>query len=263
MGVNINKLNTKLDKASVEEKLNDITVSLIQFSRNKVLNHCLSKKVGLKDEPSPRVLVNWVEKELVVIAPEDQRKNKRFDKLESTWLNILVELRGFGLSLQSLKRTRKILFEYKFNDFSLLKFHFINTILGEPQTLVVFKDGDARIINTDTYLQMHQKNRLQPHLSLNLEDYIKPEYPNHALEQEFNITDPFESAEKMKLLYFLKTGDYQYMKIKFSDDDVRYIENVNMLLNNSELLEALHKWSFDEILISIDDETETKITSKI
>ena len=52
----------------------------IEFSSNKIINYCLTKKVGLKDEPSPRVLVNWVDKRLVQINPEDKGKIKRFDK---------------------------------------------------------------------------------------------------------------------------------------------------------------------------------------
>ncbi len=265
--MDINKLsseefNNKLDKQSVEEQLLNIPEILIQFSGNKIINYCLSKKVGLKDEPSPRVLGNWADKGLVKINPEDKGKIKRFDKLESTWLNILVELRGFGLSIESLQRTRRILFNYVVKDFSLFKFHFLNTILREPQTLVVYKDGDARILPTDIYLTLNSKKRFFSHVRLNLDDFIKPEYPNLQLESNYGITEELESIEKLKLLYFLKTGGYQYMKVKLSDSDIRYIENIEMLLKSEDALKAFSEWNFEEIIISIDDEVETIITSK-
>ena len=265
MGLDLNKLKElqgELVKKDTEERLSEIPVELVHFSKSKVINYCLSKKVGLKEEPSPRVLINWVEKDLVEIAPEDKGKIKRFDKLESTWLNILVELRGFGLSLESLQKTRKILFDYVVNDFSLFKFQFLNTILREPQTLVVYKDGDAKIVATEIYNQINAKNRLFPHIRLNLDVFIKPEYPNLSLEQNFDINEPFNNTEKMKLLYFLRTGDYQFMKVKLSDSDIRYIENIEMLLKSDDVLKAFSEWNFEEITISIDNEVDTIITSK-
>ncbi len=265
MGLDKEKLSGELSdriiQHSVEEKLSELP-ELIRFSRNKTINYCLSKKVGLKDEPNPRVLVNWVDKNLVEIAPQDKGKIKRFDKFESTWINILVELRGFGLPLDVLQKTRKLLFDYKFDDLSLFKFKFINTILRKPQTLVVFRDGDTRILATETYLEMYKKNGLLPHLSLNLADFIKQEYPNNSLDQNFDISDPIESPEKMKLLYFLRTGDYQFMKVRLSESDVRYIKNIDMLLKSDDVLKAFSEWNFEEITISIDDEADTVITSK-
>ncbi|MGB1283347.1 MAG: hypothetical protein ACPG44_02675 [Polaribacter sp.] len=267
MGLDLEKLSSKefiekFDKPSVEEKLIEIPDGLIQFSRNKVLDYCLSKKVGLKDEPSPRVLVNWVDKNLVEISPEDKGKIKRFNKLESTWLNILVELRGFGLPLESLQRTRKMLFDYILNDFSLFKFQFLNTILYEPQTIVVHKDGYVRIMATDIYIKLHKKNMLMPHINLNIGDFIKLEYKNQSLEHDFEINDIYRSEEKMKLLYFLRTGDYQFMKVELSDGDVRYFENINMLLKSDDVLKSFSEWNFKEIIVSIDDKVETKIKPK-
>tara|TARA_X000000950_G_C13889314_1_gene650184 strand:+ start:1164 stop:1967 length:804 start_codon:yes stop_codon:yes gene_type:complete len=267
MGINkklfSKELTDKLAKQSTEDILREIPDSLIQFSRNKVINYCLSKKVGLKAEPSPRVLVNWVEKGLVKIDKKDKGKIKRFDKLESTWLNILVELRGFGLSLESLERMRNILFNYIFNDFSLFKFQFLNTIVRKPQTLIIYKDGDTSIIPTEVYLSQYKKRRFLTHISLNLDEYIKPEYTNFSLEQDFNIKEPLENIEKMKLLYFLRTGDYLFMKVKLEDGDIRYFEDSKMLLKNDDVLNSFSKWNFKEILISIDDEVDTVITSKL
>jgi len=267
MGLDINKLsskefNDKLREQSVTEELLNIPETLIQFSANNIINYCLSKKVGLKEEPSPRVLVNWVDKLLVKIDPKDKGKIKRFDKLESTWLNILVELRGFGLSIDSLQRTRRILFDYVLKDFSLFKFHFLNTILNEPQTLVIYKDGDARILPTEIYLKLNSKKRFFSHVRLNLDEFIEPEYPNLLLEQDFGITDKLENTEKLKLLYFLRTGDYQFMKVKLTQGDVGYIENAEMLLKSNNVLNSLSKWNFEEITISIDDNVDTIITSK-
>jgi len=255
------ELNQKLDEQEVEEKLSLIPEGIIQFSGNPILNYCFDKKVGLQNKTSPRVLVNWTKHGIVEVSDKDKGKIKRFGKLESIWLNILVELREFGMSIESIQRTRKILFSYVVNDFSLFKFQILHSILKTPQMLLVFKDGDARIISTENYIKLLEKNRFLPHLSLNLEDFIKPEYPNHSFDKTFNLSHPFESIEKVKLLFFLRTGDFSHLKVKISDGDVRYIENVKMLLSNEDVIKALNIWNFKEILVSIDDDTETIIAS--
>jgi len=256
------KLLNKLDKQSSEEKLSEIPEGLIQLVDNDIINYCFNKKTGLKEKPTPRVLVNWVKNGIVKVDEKDKGKIKRFDKLESIWLNILVEMRDFGLPIKSIQRARKILFEYAFKNLTLFKFQILNTIIKEQQILVVYKDGASRIIDIDGYTKLLNKHFLQPHLSFKLTDFIELEYPNNSFNQNFNITAPFENIGKMKLLFFLRTGEFQFMKVKLSEGDTRYIENVEMLLKSEDVLKAFLDWKFEEIIISIDDEANTVITSK-
>jgi len=267
--MNIDKLTSKefkekLDKQIIDEKLSEIPVGLIHLLNNSVINYCLNQKVGAKKRPTARVLNNWIkELGIVKVDANDKGKIKRFDILESIWINILVELRDFGMSIDSIKRTRKILFDYKVRNFTVFKYHVINSIINESQTLVIFKDGGARILSTENYIYLLNKGVFLAHLSFKLVDFIKPEYPNHSFFEKFNITSSFEDIQKMKLLFFLRTGKYQYIKIKLSEQDIRYIENSKMFLNNVDAINAVSEWNFVEILISIDDDTQTIITPKI
>ena len=205
MGIDIQKLSSKehldkLDQNSVLEILEDIPESLIQFSANPILNYCLEKKFGLKDKPSPRVLNNWVKNGLVKVDENDKGKVKRFDRLESIWLNIVVELRDFGLPLDSIARTRKILFDYQLKGFSLFKFQVLNCILRKPQTLVVYKNGDARILATEIYSKLLNKHQLSAHININLDEFIIPEFPRNLMSKDFKISNAFSSNEKLKML---------------------------------------------------------------
>lgn len=268
MGIDTDKMLTeeflsKMDNRKAHEILNNISDEFIKFSRNKTVNYCLDKKSGLKGSPTPRVLHNWETIGLVKVDKKDKGKIKRFDKLESIWINILVEMRAFGMSIGSIQRTRNLLFKYVFNDFTLFKFYILESIIQEPQILMIYKDGGANVFPKKAYFEQLEKGMFYPHLSLNLGVFIEPEYPNHSLEKEFSIDAPYENLEKTKLLFFLKTGGFQYMKVKLSDGDIRYIENVKMLLKSEDVLQAFSNWEFEEINISIDDDTSTIITSKI
>ena len=61
------------------------------------------------------------------------------------------------------------------------------------------------------------------------------------------------------MLYFLKTGDYQQIKIYVSDDDIRIIENSQNLLKNKELIQVISNWKFTKAEIKIDNEVLTII----
>jgi len=260
--MNYDKLTSKgflegLDKQVAEEKLSELPEGLIQLLNNETINHCLSRKVGTKGNPTARVLNNWIKIGLIQINEADKGKIKRFGVLESIWLNILVEMRGFGVPIDSIKRTRKLLFNYQINNFSLFKFYILNNILIEPQTLVVFKDGGARILSTNIYLKNLKKGWLLPHLSFKLSDFIKTEYKNHSLDKSLNLSNIYDNTQKMVLLFFLRTGDFKNMKIEISDGDIRYFDSINAVLKNKDILQAIEEWKFLKIIISIDSDTET------
>ena len=73
------------------------------------------------------------------------------------------------------------------------------------------------------------------------------------------IYNPFEDRNKMLLLYFLKTGDYKYIKVYLKDDDIRLFENSHGLLRNEEVSQVISNWNFQKIDIIIDEETQTSI----
>ncbi|AGC75978.1 hypothetical protein LX97_00656 [Nonlabens dokdonensis] len=267
MGIDVNKLRskevlTKFDQNATIEKLEQIPEKLIQFSASSTIKYCLNKKFRAKSEPSARVLNNWIEKGLVQVSPDDKGKIKRFDKIESIWINIIIELRSFGVSIPSLLRTRKILFDYLLGEFSLIKFQFLNAILLESQVLIVYKDGGARILSSKNYQAIALKSQLLPHIRLDLDLFIKPEYPNNTLDKISLLSLPFDSIEKIKLLFFLRTGDYQFLKVKITENDIRYIEHYDMLLQSDDVIQSIENWSFSEILVSIDEENSTIINGK-
>ena len=233
MGIDIQKLSSKehldkLDQNSVLEILEDIPESLIQFSANPILNYCLEKKFGLKDKPSPRVLNNWVKNGLVKVDENDKGKVKRFDRLESIWLNIVVELRDFGLPLDSIARTRKILFDYQLKGFSLFKFQVLNCILRKPQTLVVYKNG-IKIFNDiisfdqdyypslekDYYNSNEKLNFNRNDTSYEIDTTILTQlYDSIALNDKNTYSKPYKSNKLIKTSRFSKKEIEHYYSIQ-------------------------------------------------
>src|SRR5690606_8822563 len=131
-----------------------------------VVNNSLHNiKSGRKNEISARVLNNWIAQEVINVSPDDKGKIKRFDKIESIWLNIVSEARKFGVSLDFLKQSRKELFESPFKNFSLIKFHVLDSILRTPKVLLILENGYTKILSYDVYYKWISNKRLPTHIS--------------------------------------------------------------------------------------------------
>jgi hypothetical protein len=245
---------------ALKEIYQDLPETFINFSNNNLLNHCLhNTKVGTKSEQSARVLNNWINLGIIIIQDEDKGKNRRFDRLESIWLSIVVEARKFGIPLESLKQTRKYLTNSPIENFSILKFSIIDSIIRAPKVLMIFDDGSIKITSLSSYANRVSRGIYPTHILFKLLDFISIEYPNNAFAVDFKIPNTYESIEKMTLLFFLKTGEYKSIKVSINSDDVRLIENSQALAKNKELMKYITNWNFSKIEITLQDDVNVII----
>jgi len=259
----LKELHNRINQEALKEIYEELPDALIKVINNNTLNYCLqTKKFGLKEDVSSRVINNWVKAGVLKIDDTDKGKNRRFNKIECVWLNIIVESRKFGISLQVLEQARKMLLDSPKQNFSLLKFAILETILRKPKVILIMEEGHSNVMSKENYYKWESKGLIPFHINFNLLSFIEKEYPQNAFDIDFEIKDAYENTDKIKLLYFLKTGDYQYIKIQLSEGDIRIIENSNSLINNTALLKKISNWDFQKIEIIIDDEAETTIIQK-
>jgi hypothetical protein len=265
MGLDFDKLKQlqiKLNEEALKELYEDLPKNLIKFSNNNIINDCLYNcKSGIKDEhqTSTRVINSWLNQGVIKIKEEDKGKIRRFNRLENIWLNIVIEARKFGIPLESLTKARTQLLESPIRNFSLLKFGVIETLFKTPKMILITAEGNAKLISFDTYTKWMSKGMYPTHINLKLIDFIALEYPKNALSVDFKMQNLYEDKNKMKLLYFLKTGDYDHIKLHISDNDVRIIEDSNVLSKNQELMQIISDWNFKKVTIAINDGMETSI----
>ncbi|MFC6098356.1 hypothetical protein ACFPVY_17040 [Flavobacterium qiangtangense] len=257
-----NILYDKINQNALREIYDELPDSFINFTDSDIMDYCLHQiKVGTKSEQSARVLNSWINNDIIFVNEADKGKIRRFDRLESIWLSIIIEARKFGIPLESLKQTRKDLTESPIQNFSLLKFSVLDTILRVPKTLLIFEGGFTNIMSLEIYTHFISKGLLPTHINFKLQDFIALEFPNNAFELDFKIQDAYENTEKMTLLYFLKTGDYKSIKLHIKEGDVRLIEDSNLVIKNMGLMNAISSWSFNKAEIFVDDGVTVTITS--
>lgn len=264
MGLDIERL--KKDQKSIHSKAiletyEELPETIIQILRNSVLKYCLEeRKTGIKEKYSARVINNWINNSILKVDNQDKGKIKRFNVLENIWLNIIFEARKFGMPLPILKQVREDILESPIKDFSLLKLAVFCSILYKPQILILYPEGNASITSYELYAnRIHTRMLRENHIVIDVLGRIKEEFPQNILDKDLSINDSINDTNKLKMLYFLKTGDYQQIKIYVSDDDIRIIENSQNLLKNKELIQVISNWKFAKAEIKIDNEVLTII----
>jgi len=250
----------RLNEQSIRDVLGELPLEMINFLQDKVFNYCMHEyKTSVKSGYSVRIVNSWLSQEVIKIQEKDKGKIRRFNRLENIWLNCVFDTRKFGIPIEDLKYTRKKLLESPVKNFSLFKLGVIKTIFSMPQILVFPITDKGTLLSMEAYTKWFSTSKFPAHAAFGLQDYIAAEYPNNALTMDFNIENPFEDKNKMLLLYFLKTGDYQFLKVHLKKGDIRLIENSQSLINNEEVMQVISKWNFQQIDIVINDEVETSI----
>lgn len=264
MGLDIKKLkeiHPELHEKALKEMYEELPESFIQFTNSQIIDYCLHRiKFGTKPELSSRVLNNWISASALVVREEDRGKNKRFDKLESIWLGMVVEARKFGLPIEVLKKIRSELMNSAIPNFSLFKLSVLNSVFGSSDVLLMSDEGHATVVPLKLYSKNIERVGYPPHLFFKLLDFIAAEFPNNVFDVDFKIPDVYENTEKMTMMYFLKTGDYKTIHLYLKEGDVRLIENSKELSKNIELMNVFSSWSFVKAEIVLTDDTEATIT---
>lgn len=253
MGLDIKKLREQqkhIAKIAREEKL----AEYIQASE-QIGEYLEFEKAKKKVEQSPRVLNNWAQLGLINY-PEDGKK-RTFNKLEGIWIDLVTELREFGFSLDKIKSVRKFLFENNFNgtEFSPLKYAMMYSLLVEPYILLVYANGEINLMSKSKYVSYLSDEFILPmHISINLLNTSKSEFPKNNFTTFTNSSDITKlSSKELELLYYLRTGDYDEIKVKMNDGEVYLIESSKSLNVNTKVVDIINKSSYQDIEIKVRD----------
>ena len=201
---------------------------------------------------SYRVLNHWCDKGIIEDSRDDNKKDtswRRFSVFDRLWIEVIIELRHYGVSLDIIKKIRekmsRLIIE---NNYSLTNFEhavYRCELVSKSQThLVVFKDGYSEITseldmevasilgNWDSYIDINLNNIWSKFSDKFLSDKAKSfvladdELKLLAalrLENNSEITAQMDEYGKIKMLKkkrLLKVGeieDYVSSNMKFGE----------------------------------------------
>lgn len=233
-------MQVDLELQAKKEIYDNLPDELINFLKDDIVQYSLNEvKTRNNSAQSARVLNSWIEQGLLRVDVNDKGKVNRFTREETIWLNLLNELRVFGVSLDKLKMIREELFKESFPAFTLFRFTILRTILVNDQTLLVFSDGSIKLMSSNLYEKWLQRRMLPTHIHINFENLLRGIFPKNSFDLKIDTDKFLENTISMKILYFLKTGDFETFKFEITEGDVRLIEKATQFTSNKDLMDAV------------------------
>lgn len=211
-------------------------------------------KPDLDISNTSRTLNHWAENG--IIPPVEKGKQKRYDRVETIWIEIVITLRDFGLTLDAIKNVKYELFDKTHQELglSMLHYAFLHSILVEPYILMVYANGNVNFMSKSKYLdyQSEIEEILPPHIYINLLNIAEKLYPHNSFTQITNGTQIAKLNDKeIKLLYFLRTGDYESIKIRLKNGEAYLLEGTKKVNANTNSIKAINNCEFQDIEIKM------------
>lgn len=256
MGLNLVKLRefqVDIEERCRKEQRENLTKELIELVLDKDLKYSFQE---LKDrkiaKQSARVLSYWVKKE--VIQPATRVKEGGwfyFDRTESIWIDVVTQLREFGLDLGKILNIRDTLFKEKVKDFKLIDFCLMHSIVREPYLMIVYSNGKAGFMTARQYGEIIATEALSPHIVFNFYFLAKSIFPNNNFEIAQKDVETVLTATEMKLLYYLRTGDYEEIQVKLSDGEIYLMEASRKIDPKDTISKIIKEANYQSIQIKV------------
>ena len=260
------------------KKLKKKQIQIIEFARQEVIDNIKENLIQIVlDEDvhkifhqeknrniaklSKRVVSHWIKKGLIEAEQSKTGGWYHFSQLEAIWIEIITNLRQFGVELDKIKEIRKQLFTEEIRGFSLLEYTLMHSVLKEPYVLLVFQNGTIQLLTITLYGKYLSTKILAPHITLNLYHLAEDIFPNnnfHLGQKENNIAD-LNNAE-LKLLYFIRTGSFQNIKIRLNENDVYLIEGTKTVSNFDSLIQIIKENKYQDIEIKTEKGNVVNVT---
>lgn len=265
MALNIQKLKEfqlDLDKRANRELKSEIENEVIQFVKSSIFRNFISKKSRKTTSQSPRVLNNWEKEGLIDKINTEEGKFRSYNKIQAIWLDIVTTLRDFGFPLEKIKNVKEILFNSKEVRFSPLEYALMQSVLIEPMILVIYQTGKINLFSQAQYQEILKDKCIAPHMHFNLLNLAHIEFPYNNFNSlgKSSKTQNLNDKE-LTLLYFIRTGDFESIKIRLKEGDIYLLEGTKKIPNKSRITDILNQGDYQDIEIKIQNGETVYISS--
>lgn len=266
MGLDLKRMRSlqeDIHKKAEEEMMNNISDNLINFVLDENIRDNFKNEKGRKiTEQSKRVIGHWVKEGVITGVQTNEGGWFYFDRTESIWIDIVSQLREFGLSLQKIKIIRERLFNEEQEGFRLIDFALMYSILKSPYIMMVEKDGKINLTTSQLYSDIVKENVLPPHIAFNFSHLLKEIFPNNKFD--LSVTNLEEVSgltnDELKILYYIRTGDYKEIRVKMKEGEVYLLEADEEMPVNEKLIDIFRKSAYQDIVVKVVDNKMVHIT---
>jgi DNA-binding transcriptional MerR regulator len=261
MGDKTLKFNGSEPKKSSEQFIHkdidfyDLRLAEYEFSDQYkgVRDMLKTKRYTIQDtDTTYRMINHWSS---LGLLPEDRESEShwhKFSTMDLVWINVMVELREFGMGLDKLQKTKQTLFfpdKKSLHPMGIFDVYVLHTLQRHPVYVVVLEDGTGLLATEDEYMRSKRLNTLNvSHVVINLNNIMQRMITDKDLwpiyKKQMALT-----PEELNLLSYIRDGDYKEVKVKFKDGKVDLFEGTQSLERQEKLADILQQDDFQEVTL--------------
>lgn len=223
-----------------------------------------------RSDVGTRVINHWESEGIIEDPRSDGTGWRRFSILDIVWLHAVARLRSFGMSIDKLKRTRRSLESLgagstkEGSRITFYEFYLRLALLREPVFLIVFEDGEVELATEQEYSAGLTRllGGLADHVRINLNSILQRLFPKLDLRPQRSTTAAL-TDEETKVLFLLRTGNYDSLEIKRRDGRIERIEATEEVDAAAKIEQLLSEHDFQEITVKEHEGRVARITRTI
>lgn len=227
----------------------DIAFARFHKSSKLIIKDFLRNKSKRLDSSnySYRAVNNWKKNNLFYFVQSDTTWVK-YSPLDVIWIQIISELRTFGVSLDNIKKVRNALIynENGFNPF--FEFYVAAAIVSKKDVIIWVLSDFQSHIGTRTEIESTQSfYRPASSIHISLNEVLSRVFPNADFKpQARNITQLNE--EELNLLFEIRMGGFDSIQIKLRDGKISRIDKTHYV-PEKKLFKLLNSKEYDTITV--------------
>lgn len=202
-----------------------------------------------QQDVSYRVISYWDTQGLIECERDSEKGWRKFNLVETLWLQVIQELRKFGLTTNTISIAKTYFFETNNNSDAVpyLDFYLASAMaLNRPVCLIVFPSGACELFDHTEYKDALALQLLDIHLNLSLNDLLQKisvkAHPSYPLEREL-------SKELSKVVDILNSSNYETATIRKKGNVIDRVELAHKPENDARIHEMLNQKEDQDIVV--------------
>ena len=216
-----------------------------------------NEKLRLSSENiSYRTINHWQKIGLIEDSREDGKGWRKYSISDIIWVNVISELRCFGLSIELIRNVKKQIesikdSEHKISKRTLFDYYLLYAMTHKkPAYLLVFKNGECLLFNT-TELEFAQSFQSieGSYIKIDLYALLRKVYKKESPFEEGYFTPNPLDPEEAEVLKTISQKGLKSMKINLKDGAVISFEGVIEEPTGTRIIDLLQANKFQSVTI--------------
>lgn len=214
------------------------------LSKNKTgINYYLNRKVRKlsNDEFTYRVINHWEKNKLIESNRENNRGWRKYSIMDLVWLNIIKELRSFGVSHELILNVKDSLSNNSSNDseFPQMEYYVSLTLVNKPVYLLIFSNGEAHPLTEKEYQLNREYSSNINHLQINLNTILQRILPEKDLKPRYK-EEYEQTLEERKAIQLLRLGNYNEINLTLEEGHANKLEEPSLNIKERNIEDIIH-----------------------